>query len=63
MAIPVALKKRLEALEYRFDGSNDMKIFCHYIEEDPDQWEPEDPASWQRSHPNGNAVILKLSDA
>jgi len=35
MAISVALKKRLEALEYRFDGSNDMKIFYHFIEEDP----------------------------
>jgi hypothetical protein len=62
MAIPVVLIKRLNALECRFDGSNNMKVFCHYIEEDPVRWEPEDPASWQQAHPNGNAVILKFMD-
>jgi hypothetical protein len=62
MAIPVALKKRLEALEYRFDDSNDMKIFYHFIEEDPIRWEPGDPVSWQQAHPKGRAIILKFMD-
>ena len=62
MAISAALLKRLNALECRLDGSNDMKIFYHFIEEKPIRWEPEDPAPWQQAHPKGRAIIFKVMD-
>lgn len=62
MALSAALLKRLESLENRFDGNNDMKIFFHFIEENPIGWELEDPGTWQQVYPKGRAIIFKVMD-
>ena len=61
MAIPAALKKRIEALENRFDleGRKAIKVFIYHPEEDIPYWDPEPPEAWQKVHPKRNAVILE----
>lgn len=62
MAVPVTLKKRLEALENRVDGRNEIKVFIHDIEKNPPFWKPEDPGAWQQLHPKGKAILLTMRD-
>ena len=62
MAIPAALKKRIEALENRFDleGRKAIKVFIYHPEEDIPYWDPEPPEAWQNANPKGHAVILQV---
>lgn len=57
-----SIKRKVEALEARSDGSNDLKIFIYHHEADVPFWEPEDPANWQKLHPNGKAILLEARD-
>jgi len=52
--------KRLEALEKRSEGRPRIKVFIHYAERNPPFWKPEDPETWQQSHPRGKAVLLMV---
>lgn len=54
--------KRIEALEKCNKGKLDLKVFIYYPERSPPFWKPEDPESWQKSHPSGKAVILTMRD-
>lgn len=62
MAIPAALKRRIEALEYKLDpdGSRALKVFVYHPEEEVPFWDPEPPEAWQQAHPKGHAVILEV---
>jgi len=58
MLTVATLLKRLEALERGREGGPEIKVFIHYPERKPPFWEPENPESWQQSHPKGRAILL-----
>lgn len=60
MLTVASLLKCLEALERGREGTPEIKVFIHYPEKDPPFWKPENPESWQRSHPKGQAILLSM---
>jgi hypothetical protein len=62
MAVPLSLKRRLNALESKLDRRGAIKVFIYHPEEDTPYWTPELPDTWQNANPNGHAILLQIRD-